>query len=73
VAEQKGQVDAQTLDKLAAAVRAQPGVAAVVPAVTLPAHGGQQVALINVYPTTSPQSSATNSLINEIRQTTIPR
>jgi len=72
VAEQKGQVDSQTLDKLATAVRAQPGVAAVVPAITLPAHDGRQVALINVYPTTSPQSSATNGLINEIRQTTIP-
>jgi len=72
VAEQKGQVDAQTLDKLATAVRAHPGVAAVVPPITLPAHDGQQVALINVYPTTSPQSSATNTLINELRQTTIP-
>ncbi len=72
VAEQKGAVDTQTLDQLAAAVAKQPGVATVVPAVTLPAHDGEQVALINVYPTTSPQATATTNLINHLRQSTIP-
>ena len=72
VAEQKGQVDTQTLDKLAAEVAKQPGVAAVVPPIVLPARDGEQVALINVYPTTSPQSSATTDLITHLRQTTIP-
>ena len=72
VAEQSGTVDAHTLDTLAADVRAHPGVAAVVPPVTLPPHDGKQVSLINVYPTTSPQSSATNRLITDLRQTTIP-
>jgi len=47
-------------------------VAAVVPPVVLPPHDGQQVALINVYPDSSPQSSATTDLINHLRATTIP-
>ncbi len=72
VAEQKGQVDTQTLDQLAAEVAKQPGVAAVLPPIVLPARNGEQVALINVYPTTSPQSSATTDLITHLRQSTIP-
>ncbi len=72
VAEQKGTVDTQALDKLAAAVAQQPGVATVVPPITLPVHDGEQVALIDVYPTTSPQSSATTDLITHLRQSTIP-
>jgi len=47
-------------------------VASVVAPVVLPPHGGQQVALINVYPDSSPQASATTDLINHLRQTTIP-
>jgi len=73
VADQKGQLDTQTLDKLAAAVARQPGVATVVPPIVLPAHNDEQVALINVYPTTSPQASGTNDLIDHLRQTTIPQ
>jgi len=46
-------------------------VAAVVPPVVLVAHDGQQVALINVYPDSSPQSSATTDLINHLRAPTI--
>jgi len=72
VADQKGQADTQTLDKLAADVARQPGVATVVPPIVLPAHDGEQVALITVYPTTSPQASGTNDLINHLRATTIP-
>ena len=47
-------------------------MATVVPPIVLPADDGEQVALINVYPTTSPQASATNDLINHLRQSTIP-
>jgi RND superfamily putative drug exporter len=72
VAVQQGQIDTQTLDTLAADVARQPGVATVVPPIVLPAHNGEQVALINVYPTTSPQSSGTVDLINHLRQSTIP-
>ena len=71
VAAQKGQIDTATLDKLAGEVRTQPNVAAVVPPVVLPPHDGQQVALINVYPDSSPQASATTALINHLRATTI--
>jgi len=72
VAAQKGTIDTATLDKLAAEARTQPNVAAVVPPVILPPRDGQQVALINVYPDSSPQSSATTDLINHLRATTIP-
>jgi RND superfamily putative drug exporter len=72
VAVQKGQADTPTLDKLATEVARQPGVATVVPPIVLPARDGEQVALITVYPTTSPQASGTNDLINHLRQTTIP-
>jgi len=72
VAAQKGSIDRATVDKLAAEVAKQPNVAAVVPPVVLPPHDGQQVALINVYPDSSPQASATTDLINHLRTTTIP-
>jgi RND superfamily putative drug exporter len=72
VAAQKGTIDTATLDKLAAEVATQPDVASVVPPVVLPPHNGLQVALINVYPDSSPQSSATTDLINHLRATTIP-
>jgi len=73
VAAQKGAIDTATLDKLAAEVRTQPNVAAVVPPVVLPPHDGQQVGLINVYPDSSPQASATTDLINHLRTVTIPQ
>jgi RND superfamily putative drug exporter len=72
VAAQSGSIDTASLDKLAAEVRTQPNVAAVVPPVVLAPHDGQQVALINVYPDSSPQSSATTDLINHLRSATIP-
>jgi putative drug exporter of the RND superfamily len=53
-------------------VRAQPGVATVVPPVVLPAKDGKQVALITTYPTSSPEAAATTNLIDHLRQTTIP-
>lgn len=72
VAAQKGQIDTRTLDALAAAVAEQPNVASVVPPIVLVTHDGQQVALINVYPDSSPQASATTDLIRHLRSTTIP-
>jgi putative drug exporter of the RND superfamily len=72
VAAQEGQLDTATVDRLAAEIRTQPDVAAVVAPVVLPPHGGQQVALINVYPDSAPQASATTDLINHLRATTIP-
>jgi len=72
VAAQKGQIDTQALDALAAEVARQPNVASVVPPIVLPPHDGQQVALINAYPDSSPEASATTGLINHLRQATIP-
>jgi len=72
VAAQNSPIDTATLDKLASEVATQPNVAAVVPPVVLPPHDGHQVALINVFPDSSPQSSATTDLINHLRGTTIP-
>ncbi len=72
VSQRSGQADTQALDSLATAVRAQPGVARVSPPVLLPAKDGKQVALTTVYPTTSPEASATTDLIDHLRQVTIP-
>jgi RND superfamily putative drug exporter len=72
VAEHAGQADTQALDQVAAAVSRQPNVARVVPPVTLPAKDGEQVSLITVYPSSSPQASATTALIDHLRAETIP-
>jgi RND superfamily putative drug exporter len=72
VAVQTGTIDTATLDALATRVGHQPDVASVVPPIVLPARDGEQVALINVYPDSSPQASATTDLITHLRQSTIP-
>jgi RND superfamily putative drug exporter len=72
VTQNAGPADQATLDSLVKAVRAQPGVATVVPAVPLPTKDGQTVALITAYPTTSPEASQTTELIDHLRQVTIP-
>jgi RND superfamily putative drug exporter len=61
------------LDGLVTALRRQPGVATVAPPQLLPARDGGQVALIAVYPTTSPQDPATTALIDRLRSTTLPQ
>ncbi len=58
------------LDALAAKVKAYPGVAAVSPVVVAP---NGKVAIINVVPTTSPQSAQTSTLIRELRSDVIPQ
>jgi RND superfamily putative drug exporter len=73
VLEHSGTADQAAVDQLAAAVKAQPGVAAVSPPITLPAKGGQQVSLIIAYPTTAPEAAATTTLIDHLRSTTIPQ
>ena len=54
------------------AVRHQPGVSYVVASPDQPAHGGGEVAVLQAYPTTSPQSAATADLVTELRQQAIP-
>ena len=72
VAVHAGLVPPGTLTALTNAIGRQPGVASVVPPVVFHAKDGKQVALITVYPTTSPQSSATTNLIGELRTSTVP-
>jgi RND superfamily putative drug exporter len=72
VTQNAGPADQAALDSLVTAVRAQPGVATVVPAESLPTKDGQTVSLITAYPTTSPEAAQTTALIDHLRQVTIP-
>jgi putative drug exporter of the RND superfamily len=67
-----GAADDAVLARIGTDVRAQPGVAEVAPPVLLPGKSGSAVALIEIYPTTSPQAAATTNLIDHLRQQTIP-
>ena len=61
--------DAAPLERLAAALRGTPGVAAVTPARLSP---GGQVGTISAYPATSPQSAPTEALVSRLRGDVIP-
>ena len=61
------------LARVEAAVGRVPGVASVAPLSLMPSAGGRQVAVLEVYPTTSPQAAATTDLIQRLRSSTIPR
>ncbi|HEU0239337.1 MAG TPA: MMPL family transporter [Micromonosporaceae bacterium] len=61
--------DAQAFTQLATTVQAQPGVAAVT---ELPMRPGQQLGIMQVVPSTSPQDAATTDLINRLRSEVIP-
>ena len=73
VAQVRGQPDQDALNRVVTDVAGQPGVAKVLPPMLIPAKGGTEVALVNVYPTTSPQARATTDLVNRLRQTVVPR
>jgi putative drug exporter of the RND superfamily len=62
----------QALARVVTDVAAQPGVARVAPPIVIPARDGSEVALVTVYPTTSPQDAATTNLVYHLRQATIP-
>ncbi len=73
VTDNAGPANTAVLDKLAAAVEKQPGVVKQhLVDLQLPARDGSQVTLLTVYPTSSPEAAATTSLIDHLRQTTIP-
>ena len=72
VAQVRGPADQHALDRVVKDVAGQPGVATVVPPTLIPAKDGTEVALVNVYPTTSPQNKATTDLVNHLRQTVVP-
>jgi RND superfamily putative drug exporter len=67
-----GQAAVQSLDHLAGAVKAQPGVARVVAPLSLPTKDGKTVSLITAYPASAPQDAATTDLIDHLRAQTIP-
>jgi putative drug exporter of the RND superfamily len=60
------------LQRVIASVTSQSGVARVAPAVLIPAKNGGVVALVQVYPTTSPQAAATTTLVDHLRHTVVP-
>jgi RND superfamily putative drug exporter len=72
VGEVRTPAQGQALDQLVADIKTQPGVASVAPTILIPAQDGSQTALVEVYPTTSPQSAATVDLIDHLRTSTIP-
>jgi RND superfamily putative drug exporter len=60
------------IGRLVHGVAMQPGVARVATPQVLPTRNGDDVVLVNVYPTTSPQAAATTALIGHLRDSTVP-
>ena len=73
VAAVKGPAESAALKRVVAAVSHQPGVARVAPPTLIPAKGGGEVALVEVYPTTSPQAAATTDLVDHLRHVIVPK
>jgi RND superfamily putative drug exporter len=69
VAELPGRGDDAALASLRHAIEGEPGVAAVAPAVLNPAG---DTGVIQIYPTTSPQSEATTKLLHTLRDDVVP-
>jgi RND superfamily putative drug exporter len=69
VAETGTAADRAALARLTQTMATQPGVAAVA---ALPAPPNAKLAVVQVYPTTSPQSTQTTSLIKRLRGTVVP-
>ncbi|WP_344652987.1 MMPL family transporter [Cryptosporangium japonicum] len=69
VAELKSPADTAALNELVEQVRKDPGVAAVVPVPTQP---GAEVGIVQVIPTSSPQSEETSNLIERLRDDVVP-
>ncbi len=72
VAEVRGAAERTALARVVTDVAAQPDVAQVAPPVFIPAPGGSDVVLINVYPDSAPQDAATTNLVYHLRQQTLP-
>jgi RND superfamily putative drug exporter len=62
----------QAVARVARDVAADPGVAGVPPTVFAPAAGGGTVALLTVYPASSPQDEATADLVRDLRDRVVP-
>jgi RND superfamily putative drug exporter len=75
VAEIQSPADRAVVAQVATAIAKTPGVASVVPPQiqSSPTHPGTSIDVVTVYPTTSPQSHATEQLIATLRSDVIPR
>jgi RND superfamily putative drug exporter len=69
VAVKKAATDLKGVEALRAAIATTPGVVTVAPPRVSPSGS---VALLNVYPTTSPQAYATSQLVHHLRSSVIP-
>jgi RND superfamily putative drug exporter len=68
-----GPGDQAALDRVVAAAKVQPNVASVSAPVLIPDKTGSEVATFNVYPKSAPQDAATTTLINRLRNQTVPQ
>jgi RND superfamily putative drug exporter len=73
VATVHGAADRAALERVVTDVAAQSGVARVSPPILIPDKDGGDVALVEVYPTSSPQAVATTNLVNHLRQSVVPK
>ena len=72
VAEIKSPAEKVAFTHVVASVAKQSGVAEVPSPTFIPAKNGDEVALADVFPTTSPQASATTNLVERLRNTVVP-
>jgi RND superfamily putative drug exporter len=68
-----GPEDQAALDRVVAAAKVQPNVASVSAPILIPDKTGSEVATFNVYPKSAPQDAATTTLINRLRDQTVPK
>jgi RND superfamily putative drug exporter len=68
-----GPEDQAALDRVVAAAKVQPNVASVSAPILIPDKTGSEVATFNVYPKSAPQDAATTTLINHLRDQTVPK
>jgi RND superfamily putative drug exporter len=68
-----GPGDQAALDRLVNAAKGQPNVASVSAPILIPDKTGSEVATFEVYPKSAPQDSATTTLINRLRNQTVPQ
>ena len=68
-----GPEDQAALGRVVAAAKVQPNVASVSAPILIPDKTGSEVATFNVYPKSAPQDAATTTLINRLRDQTVPK
>jgi RND superfamily putative drug exporter len=68
-----GPEDQAALSRVVAAAKVQPNVASVSAPILIPDKTGSEVATFEVYPKSAPQDAATTTLINRLRDQTVPK